>query len=216
MKNEIISNLREDYKAKSFRRTDLVADPYAQFNAWFEEALNAKIPEPNAMTLATASLSGRPSARVVLLKSIVEDGFIFYTNYESTKGKMLAENPQAALVFCWLELERQIRIEGRVEKVDTATSEAYFQSRPKKSQLGAWVSQQSTVIKARTVLEENMTELQAQYAAQAVLPKPPHWGGYKVIPDKIEFWQGRSSRLHDRFQYTLQADGQWIIERLAP
>lgn len=216
MKNEIISNLRQDYKAKSFRRTDLVADPYAQFKAWFEEALSAKIPEPNAMTLATASLTGRPSARIVLLKSIAEDGFIFYTNYESTKGKMLAENPQAALVFCWLELERQIRIEGRVEKVDTATAKEYFQSRPKESQMGAWVSQQSTVIETRAVLEDSMTELNEQYAEQAVLPKPPNWGGYKVIPDKIEFWQGRRSRLHDRFQYSLQADGQWKIERLAP
>ncbi len=216
MKNEIISNLRQDYKAKSFRRTDLVADPYAQFKAWFEEALSAKIPEPNAMTLATASLTGRPSARIVLLKSIAEDGFIFYTNYESTKGKMLAENPQAALVFCWLELERQIRIEGRVEKVDTATAKEYFQSRPKESQMGAWVSQQSTVIETRAVLEDSMTELNEQYAEQAVLPKPPNWGGYKVVPDKIEFWQGRRSRLHDRFQYSLQADGQWKIERLAP
>lgn len=210
-----LASLRQNYALQSLSESDVSADPMEQFNRWFEEALNAQIHEPNAMTLATADGAGRPSARIVLLKGADSRGFVFFTNYESKKGRDLAENPRAALLLNWLELQRQIRIEGRVEKVDQKTSESYFQSRPKSSQIGAWTSPQSQVIPNRETLSEKQQLLETQYASAEVLPLPPFWGGYRVIPDTIEFWQGRPSRLHDRIQYVLE-DGTWKMERLAP
>lgn len=210
-----ISALRRNYAMESLSESHIQPDPIAQFNKWFQEALDSSLPEPNAMTLATADKHGRPSARTVLLKSYDQAGFVFYTNYESKKGAELAENPYAALLFTWLELERQIRIEGTVTRVTEDESTAYFQSRPKSSQIGAWASPQSQVIPDRAVLDQNVTALLAQYAEAEVLPKPAHWGGYVVQPELIEFWQGRESRLHDRIQYRLE-NGGWTIERLAP
>lgn len=210
-----ISALRRNYAMESLSESDVQPDPIAQFNKWFQEALDSSLPEPNAMTLATADKQGRPSARTVLLKSYDHAGFVFYTNYESKKGAELAENPYAALLFTWLELERQIRIEGAVTRVTEVESLAYFQSRPKGSQIGAWASPQSRVIPGRTVLEQNVAALLAEYADAEVLPKPAHWGGYVVQPEIVEFWQGRESRLHDRIQYRLE-NGVWKIERLAP
>ncbi len=194
---------------------DLAPDPFAQFQAWFDTALAAGLPEPNAMTLATATPDGRPSARMVLIKGVDSRGFVFYTNYESRKGRELEANPWAALVFYWPELERQIRIEGRVERVAAEESDAYFASRPLGSRLGAWASPQSQVIPGRDVLEARLRDLEARFASGDV-PRPPHWGGYRVVPEAVEFWQGRPSRLHDRLRYTRQADGRWAIERLAP
>ena len=194
---------------------DLAPDPFAQFQAWFDTALAAGLPEPNAMTLDTATPDGRPSARMVLIKGVDPRGFVFYTNYESRKGRELEANPWAALVFYWPELERQIRIEGRVERVAAEESDAYFASRPLGSRLGAWASPQSQVIPGRDVLEARLRDLEARFASGDV-PRPPHWGGYRVVPEAVEFWQGRPSRLHDRLRYTRQADGRWAIERLAP
>ena len=216
MPRKKLADLRKDYSKKQLDISDVVAHPIEQFKVWFEEAQKSKILEPNAMTLATATPDGFPSARIVLLKDLNENGFIFYTNYKSHKGKELAKNPNAALVFCWLGLERQVRIEGVIKKVDRNNSKTYFQSRPKKSQMGAWVSSQSKVIKSRGVLEENMTALEKKYQDEDVLPCPPHWGGYQLEPNLIEFWQGRRSRLHDRIQYKLLKSGKWKIQRLAP
>jgi pyridoxamine 5'-phosphate oxidase len=210
-----ISSLRRHYSLESLSESDVHPDPIHQFEAWFDEALDSQLAEPNAMTLATADRNGRPSARTVLLKGFDEDGFVFYTNFESRKGVDLFENPQAALLFTWLELERQIRIEGTVEKVSAATSEIYFHSRPKASQIGAWSSPQSKVIPDRSILEQKVAELSIRYADAMVLPLPPHWGGYRVRPEHIEFWQGRESRLHDRILYTRSGD-DWKIQRLAP
>jgi len=210
-----LASLRRNYARQSLSESDVLHDPIAQFAVWFEEALSSQLTEPNAMTLATANLSGRPSARTVLLKSFDKQGFVFYTNYESHKGQDLAENPQAALLFTWLDLERQIRIEGSVKKVTREESLAYFQSRPKGSQIGAWTSPQSRVIEGREVLEKRAAELKAQYDHVETLPLPPQWGGYRLIPDRIEFWQGRESRLHDRICYS-KTDDAWKIERLAP
>lgn len=210
-----LSELRRNYALESLSETDVAAEPFAQFQNWFTEALNSQLLEPNAMTLATATKTGQPSARTVLLKEMDAQGFVFYTNYESQKGQELADNPQAALLFTWLELERQVRIEGTVEKVSAATSEAYFQSRPTGSQIGAWASPQSRVIEGRDILEQKVKTLQEQYKDATVLPLPPFWGGYRLLPQRIEFWQGRESRLHDRIRYTKTADG-WVKERLAP
>jgi pyridoxamine 5'-phosphate oxidase len=210
-----LADLRQDYKLRALELSDVATDPITQFETWFQEALNSDLLEPNAMVLATATADGMPSARVVLLKGVNEQGFVFYTNYESQKGQALAENPKAALVFNWLELQRQIRIQGSVEKVEDALSISYYQSRPKSSQIGAWSSPQSQVIASRAILEQKELELQAQYAETETLPRPPHWGGYRVRPTVIEFWQGRSSRLHDRVRYRLE-EGAWIVERLAP
>jgi len=213
--NVDLASLRRHYALESLSEADVLPDPMAQFAVWFQEALNSQLIEPNAMTLATAAANGRPSARTVLLKGFDKQGFVFYTNYESRKGQELAENPQAALLFTWLELERQIRIEGKVEKVSSEESLTYFQSRPKASQIGAWASPQSRVIESREVLEKRMADLVRQNTQAEKLPLPPFWGGYRLVPGVIEFWQGRESRLHDRICYT-QSGGSWEIERLAP
>ena len=193
---------------------DLARDPFRQFERWFQEAEAAKLLEPNAMTLATCTRDGRPSARTVLLKGMDSRGFVFFTNYESRKGRELTENPHATLVFPWLALERQVIVEGTVNKVSREESEAYFHTRPQGSQLGAWVSQQSTLVADRAALEEAFRTVEKRYAGQTI-PMPPYWGGYRVAPETVEFWQGRRSRLHDRLRYRRQPDG-WVIERLAP
>ncbi len=213
--NTVIENLRKNYAGQSLDINDVASDPFLQFNDWFKAALSAEVPEPNAMTLATATPDGKPAARVVLLKSFDQNGFVFYTNYNSRKGQQLETNPNAALCFLWLELHRQVRIEGTVSKISAEASEKYFQSRPKGSQIGAWASAQSSVIQTRKELEDSFAKLEQQYEKEAVLPKPPHWGGYCLNPTRIEFWQGRRSRLHDRVQYTMK-DGVWKLVRLAP
>ena len=209
-----IADLRQNYTLAGLSETDLNCDPLEQFNVWFQQALDADLLEPNAMTLATATPEGKPTARIVLLKGVDKRGFVFYTNYESQKGRQLIANPYAALVFLWDKLERQIRIEGKVVKLDIEESEAYFHSRPKASQLGAWASDQSRIIPNREVLEQKLTELQTKYENKTV-PIPEHWGGFRVIPNRIEFWQGRPNRLHDRLVYDLN-DGNWQINRLSP
>ncbi|MEO6002821.1 MAG: pyridoxamine 5'-phosphate oxidase [Opitutus sp.] len=209
-----LADLRKDYSLAGLAEKDLARDPFRQFDKWFQEAEAAKIPEPNAMTLATTR-DGRPSARTVLLKGVDGRGFVFYTNYESRKGRELDATPRAALLFPWVALERQVIIEGTVTKVTREEAEAYFHSRPLLSQLGAWVSQQSSIISGRKVLEDTMKELEKKYAG-TVVPLPPHWGGYRVAPETVEFWQGRRSRLHDRLRFRRGDDGGWIVERLAP
>jgi pyridoxamine 5'-phosphate oxidase len=209
-----IANIRKDYKLKSLLEEDVLVDPIDQFKHWWSEAVDSKIEELNAMTLATASSSGMPSARIVLLKGISSGGFTFFTNYNSHKGRELAENPKAALVFFWKELERQVRIEGTVQKVSEAESEAYFSTRPTASKIGAWASPQSTTIEGRSTIEGNVLKYVAKFGEENI-PKPPHWGGYIVKPVKVEFWQGRRSRLHDRILYTRENEN-WKIERLAP
>jgi pyridoxamine 5'-phosphate oxidase len=211
-----IADLRQDYRQKSLDLSDTDADALAQFNKWFQEALNANILEPNAMTAATCSREGKPSARIVLLKNVTEKGFTFFTNYDSKKGYDLAENPHIALVFNWLDLQRQIRIEGIAHPIDAHLSDAYFHSRPRASQLGAMASPQSQVVENRTALEKALQIVTETHAAETVLPRPAHWGGYEVMPNQIEFWQGRRSRLHDRIIYTKAADGSWERHRLAP
>ncbi|HMX40484.1 MAG TPA: pyridoxamine 5'-phosphate oxidase [Saprospiraceae bacterium] len=208
--------LRRNYALQSLEQSEVLRDPFQQFSRWFEEAMQSQLAEPNAMTLASADAQGRPSARTVLLKGVDAGGFVFYTNYGSRKGQELDANPQAALLFTWLELERQIRIEGKVKRVSAAESEAYFQSRPLGSQIGAWASPQSQPIGSRQVLIERVQELEHQFAGASVLPLPPFWGGYRLYPEWVEFWQGRESRLHDRIAYRLDAAGAWQIERLAP
>jgi len=215
MMNKNIADIRKDYQLQNLLETDIAADPFTQFNYWWDDAVKSELDEVNAMTLATASLSGIPAARIVLLKSVTDAGFVFFTNYNSHKGKELGENPQACLVFFWKELERQIRITGRVEKVPAPESDEYFYSRPAGSRIGAWASPQSTVIKSREVIENNIAKIEEQFAGTEIT-RPPHWGGYIVIPTVIEFWQGRTNRLHDRLQYTKIEDGNWRIERLAP
>jgi len=212
--NEMIQNLRQDYRAAQLNEGDVATNPIKQFEKWFSEAVAAQLYEPNVMTLATADQSGKPNARIVLLKGFDEKGFSFYTNYLSTKGKELKKNPQACLVFFWAELERQVRIEGKIEKLDKETSEKYFHSRPKGSQIGAIASPQSQIITNRSILEAKVEELEATYQDKTI-PKPAHWGGYIVKPTAIEFWQGRTSRLHDRIKYHL-VNGKWQTNRLAP
>jgi pyridoxamine 5'-phosphate oxidase len=210
-----LADLRREYTKGGLRRADLEPNPIVQFQKWFEQALTAQLIEPAAMTLATADQSGRPSARIVLLKGVNEAGFTFFTNYESRKGRELAENPRASLVVYWAELERQILIAGDVTRTSREESEKYFAMRPRGSQLGACVSKQSTVVPDRAFLEKRLAELETQFAGRDV-ETPPHWGGYLLAPLRIEFWQGRPNRLHDRFQYTKQAEGDWRIERLSP
>jgi pyridoxamine 5'-phosphate oxidase len=209
-----IADIRKEYKLRSLLENDVDPDPVRQFQQWWNEALTSRIEEPNAMTLATSNSKGKPAARIVLLKGLSNDGFVFFTNYESRKGKELKENPFASLLFFWKELERQVRVEGTISKVSEEKSNEYFSSRPAASKLGAWSSPQSSVIKSRDELDENVKKYQQQFG-EGNIPKPQHWGGYVVKPNLIEFWQGRPSRLHDRIQYTLKNDG-WIIERLAP
>lgn len=214
LSKEMVQNLRQDYKTAELSEKDVVKNPIEQFEKWFSDAVNAQIYEPNVMTLATADKSGRPNARIVLLKGFDQDGFSFYTNYLSQKGKEIKKNPFACLVFFWAELERQVRVEGKIEKLDKETSEQYFHSRPTGSQIGAIASPQSQVIADRTILENKVEQLTEQYKGKTI-PKPAHWGGYIVKPTSIEFWQGRPSRLHDRIKYTF-VNGSWKIERLAP
>jgi pyridoxamine 5'-phosphate oxidase len=211
-----ISDLRNEYTLNGLDTTDVLPDPFAQFRQWFDAALAAGLPEPNAMHISTVTASGRPDGRIVLLKDMSEAGFVFYTNYESRKGRELTDHPFAALTFFYPQLERQIRIEGTVEKVSAEESDAYFNSRPRGSQIGAWVSHQSTVIDSREVLEQRQRELESQFAGQPV-PRPAHWGGFRVVPDLLEFWQGRPSRLHDRIRYSRPEGSQsWSIDRLSP
>lgn len=209
-----VADLRKDYTLEGLRETDAHPNPFQQFQKWFDQVLAARLTEPNAMTLATATPDGKPRARMVLLKNFDERGFVFYTNYESDKGHELASNSYAALVFWWAELERQVRIEGRVQKVSAQESDEYFFSRPFNSRLGAWASAQSQTVNSREVLELRLEELKTEYEDKEV-PRPPHWGGYRVIPTAVEFWQGRPSRLHDRLQYRLD-NGGWSIRRLSP
>jgi pyridoxamine 5'-phosphate oxidase len=233
-----IADIRREYNLAGLRRSDLDADPVAQFNRWFEQAAGARTSgrlrgalikiyksllglgsaeriDVNAMTLATADKEGRPSARIVLLKGVDARGFIFFTNYDSRKGHELTENPNAALVFYWPDQERQVNVAGRAVKVPQAESEAYFRSRPRGSRLAAWASRQSEVLENREVLESQWRALQAKFPGEEV-PMPPNWGGFVLAPERIEFWQGRPSRLHDRFRYLKQPDGKWLIERLSP
>jgi pyridoxamine 5'-phosphate oxidase len=209
-----IASLRKEYKREELTEESVAANPFDQFRAWFDEALAAQLPEPTAMTLATADTQGVPSARTLLLKGVDETGFVWYTNYASEKGQCLEQNPVAAILFFWPELERQVRISGTVERVSRDESEAYFHSRPRESQLGAWASHQSTVVASREDLEQSYAAMQQQFA-DGEIPLPPTWGGYRLSPLRIEFWQGRPSRMHDRIRYR-QSDGGWITERLAP
>jgi len=214
-----IADLRRDYQSRTLDIVDVSPDPFSQFKKWFDEALQIANQtqgfEANAMTLCTATPTGKPSARIVLLKGFDEKGFIFYTNYDSKKGQEIEANPNVALAFHWHGLERQIRIEGEARRVKPSLSDKYYNSRPRKSRLGAWASPQSQTIDHREILEQNMEQLQADYGEKKPIPRPPHWGGYRVVPSMIEFWQGRSSRLHDRIVYE-RNDDSWAIRRLAP
>jgi pyridoxamine 5'-phosphate oxidase len=210
-----VADMRKDYSLHRLDETQAHADPIRQFELWFQAAAEGGVPEPNAMTLATVS-DGQPSARIVLLKGFDESGFVFFTNYESRKGTELALNPRAALVFFWAEMERQVRIEGTTARIAAAESEAYFQSRDKGSRIGAWASPQSQVIRDRAELETRVSALVDKYGEADFIPRPDHWGGYRLEPAKIEFWQGRKSRLHDRLLYVRQPDGSWTADRLAP
>jgi pyridoxamine 5'-phosphate oxidase len=209
-----IADLRKSYERAELNESASHADPLSQFDQWLTEAITAQVPEPNAMTLATVASDLRPSTRVVLIKGFDAQGIVWYTNYASRKGQELAGNPHAALQFHWVELERVVRIEGRVEKVSDEESDEYFHSRPLDSRIGAWASPQSEVISGRSVLVGNAAKFGAKFLLQP--PRPPHWGGYRLKPDHWEFWQGRKSRLHDRLRYTQQTDGLWLRERLAP
>ena len=211
-----VADLREDYRRGALERDDLRGEPVAMFREWIDAAIADGLPEPNAVVVATVDAEGHPDARVVLLKAYDERGFVFYTNYESAKGRQLAMRPRAAMVFNWLEHERQVRIRGAVERISREETAAYFHSRPKGSQIGAWASPQSAVLPDRKPLEDKRSELEAAYAKTGdAVPVPPHWGGFRVAAEEVEFWQGRSSRLHDRFRYRREG-GNWVVERLAP
>jgi pyridoxamine 5'-phosphate oxidase len=210
-----IENIRKEYTLKDLDISHVHKDPLKQFSVWFDEAIKSNLEEPTAMTLATISPENKPSSRVVLLKGIEDGGFIFYTNYNSKKAKDIEQNPYVCLNFHWVELERQVRIQGKISKISEAKSTAYFKMRPRASQIGALASDQSQIINSRKELEDRFNELTAQYEGKEI-PRPQHWGGYIVIPESIEFWQGRRSRLHDRILYTLLEPQKWNIERLAP
>ena len=208
-----LAQIRKDYELKTLDESHVDRDPLKQFGVWMVEAIHAQVPEPTAMTLATADAKGRPSARIVLLKGVDPRGFVFFTNYESRKGREIAENPHGALCFMWKELERQVRIEGRLEKVAGDESNAYYLTRPLGARIGAWASPQSRAIENRSWLEKRWEELSRQYGENP--QRPPHWGGYRLLPDSLEFWQGRMSRLHDRITYTRDGE-RWKLARLAP
>jgi pyridoxamine 5'-phosphate oxidase len=210
-----LAGFRHEYIGEGLRRRDLDPDPIKQFDKWFAAAVAAKIYDANAVALATATKDGKPSVRIVLLKDFDDRGFVFFTNYVSNKGRQLEQNPQAALAFYWMEVERQIRIEGSIEKTSHDESEHYFHSRPAGAQIGAWASPQSEPIDARRVLNARLEEMKQRFATGEI-PLPPHWGGYRLKPERMEFWQGRPDRLHDRFCYKRNADGSWAIDRLAP
>jgi len=209
-----LADLRKDYSRASLSELDTAADPVDQFAVWFDEATKAQIPEPNAMSVATVGADGRPSSRIVLIKQFDQLGFTWFTNYDSRKGVDVAENPYVALLFHWVELERQVRIEGKIERVTKEESDAYFYSRPLASQLGAIASQQSRTVASRETLEQQYEATKQQFGDHPT--RPEHWGGYRVIPDRIEFWQGRPSRMHDRVLYTRSDEGQWQRQRLQP
>ncbi|MFO1448882.1 MAG: pyridoxamine 5'-phosphate oxidase [Opitutaceae bacterium] len=210
------ADLRKDYSLAGLAEKDLARDPFRQFETWFQEAEAARIPEPNAMVLSTATKDGRPSSRTVLLKAMDGRGFVFFTNYESRKGREIENNPAASLLFPWIGLERQVIVEGTLNRVTREESTAYFHSRPRTSQLGAWVSRQSSVVADRSALESSMKALEQKYAG-AEVPIPPFWGGYRLAPDAVEFWQGRRSRLHDRLRFRRdRPGGNWVVERLSP
>lgn len=208
-----IAAIRTDYKRQQLLEASIASDPMDQFDIWWQQAIKSHMEEVNAMTLATSSIDGLPDARIVLLKNITAEGFVFFTNYESAKGRQLIANPRAALVFFWKDLERQVRIRGTVKKISPQQSDQYFQSRPAGSRIGAWSSPQSRVISSREILESNEDKFKKEYGDH--IPRPPHWGGFVVVPSEIEFWQGRPSRLHDRILYTKDNE-QWKISRLAP
>jgi pyridoxamine 5'-phosphate oxidase len=210
-----LSKLRSEYSKASLDLSSILPDPIMQFEKWFQEALDVKVLEPNAMNLSTVNADNRPSSRIVLLKGVEAAKFVFYTNYQSTKGRELDHNPACALTFFWPELERQVRIEGTAARVDDSRSEQYFQSRPRGSQIGAWTSPQSSIIESRAILEERALQIEKKFQGFDVLPKPNQWGGYQVDPLLIEFWQGRPNRLHDRIQF-LRIDNKWKAHRLAP
>ncbi len=209
-----ISNIRREYSLKTLDETDIANNPKEQFDIWWQEALNSNIPDVNAMTIATVDDKGNPNARIVLLKGYDEKGFVFFTNYESAKGKQLEINPKASLLFYWKELERQVRIFGKVERVSENESDEYFNSRPAGSKIGAWSSPQSSVIENRTVIEKNVEFYSQKFSEE--IPRPKHWGGFRILPMNFEFWQGRDNRLHDRIYYTQTLNHSWIITRLAP
>lgn len=210
-----IASMRQPYPDQPLEEQAMDADPIVQFRRWFQEAVEAEHVEPNAMTLATSTTEGLPSARMVLLKGVDAQGFIFYTNYHSRKGQELTANPRAALVFYWGRLARQVRVEGTVERVKETRADAYFATRPRDNQIATWASPQSQAVANREILEKRQAEYAAKFEGEDV-PRPPHWGGFRVRPLRIEFWQGRPGRLHDRLRYVLQPNGKWIIERLAP
>jgi pyridoxamine 5'-phosphate oxidase len=206
--------LRKDYSKAALLEKDVARDPVTQFSTWFEEARLAQLPEPNAMSVSTADATGRPSSRILLLKEFDQRGFTWFTNYESRKGRDLSQNPYAALLFYWTELERQVRMEGRVERVSAEESDMYFRSRPLNSRIGAHASQQSMPIEKRELLDRRFIEMQIVHGEQP--PRPAHWGGYRLVPERMEFWQGRTSRMHDRIVYTRAPEGTWMISRLQP
>ncbi|MFM9197137.1 MAG: pyridoxamine 5'-phosphate oxidase [Planctomycetia bacterium] len=210
------THARKEYEQAALDEDGVDRDPVRQFAAWYDAAVAAGVPEPEAMTLSTAAPDGRPSARIVLLRGFDARGFCFFTNYASRKGRELAENPHAALTFHWATLERQVRIEGRVERTAAAESDAYFTSRPSSSRIGAWSSPQSEVIPDRDTLERLFERFRTEHPDDAAIPRPAHWGGFRLVPERIEFWQGRPSRLHDRLRFRRDASGGWLLERLAP